>query len=86
MEQADKMLVGEAVAYACAQACIDGRNVTLSMQGKRPPGFPRGELLSVGTNGSKNYSLNPVKVLAWIHAVASVRPNAVVSGGRSPSA
>ena len=33
---------------------------------KRPAGFPRGELLSVGANGSKNYEVDPLKVLAWL--------------------
>ena len=80
METAEKMTVTEAVAYACAQACMDGRNVTISMRGKRPRGFPKGELLSIGTNGEKNYSMNPVKVLSWIHALASVRPNVELSG------
>ena len=76
METAQKMMVTEAVAYACAQACIDGRSVTLSFHGKRPMGFPRGVLLSVGTDGSKNYQMDPVRVLAWIHRIASIGPNA----------
>lgn len=33
---------------------------------KRPAGFPRGELLSVGTNGSKNYAVDPLKLLAYL--------------------
>lgn len=52
----------------CTHAIMDGqRTVTISAVGKRPDGFPRGELLSVGTNGSRNYAVCPVKVLAWVH-------------------
>ena len=57
-----------ALVISCAFAIAAGqRTVTISSIGKRPPGFPRGELLSVGTNGNKNIAVNPVKVLAWIH-------------------
>lgn len=52
----------------CALAIIAGQEtVTISSQGARPAGFPRGELLSVGSNGMRNFAVNPVKVLAWIH-------------------
>lgn len=33
---------------------------------KCPAGFPRGRLASIGTNGSKNYAVDPLKVLAWL--------------------
>jgi len=61
-------LVG--LALDCARAILEGRNtITISTTtSKRPPGFPRGELLSVGTNGSHNYAVCPLKVLAWIHS------------------
>jgi hypothetical protein len=60
----------------CALACVSGQaTVTLSTRGKRPAGFPRGELLSVGTNGAHNYACHPVKVLAWLHARTSKAPN-----------
>lgn len=53
----------------CALAVLSGmKTVTISTTGKRLAGFPRGELLSVGTNGAHNYAVCPVKVLAWIHA------------------
>ena len=60
------------IVMSCAYAIIVGQpTVTISATGKRPAGFPRGELLSVGTNGERNYAVNPVKVLAWIHAKTS---------------
>lgn len=58
-----------ALVMRCALAIIAGqRTVTISATGKRPEGFPRGELLSVGTNGAQNYAVCPVKALAWVHA------------------
>ena len=58
------------LAFDCARAVLEGRDtITVSKNGpKRVPGFPRGELLSVGTNGAHNYAVCPVKVLAWIHS------------------
>jgi hypothetical protein len=41
------------------------------LRGKRPPGFPRSELLSVGADGSRNYACHPVKALAWLHRLTS---------------
>lgn len=65
------------IAATCVFACLDGRaTVTISTRGKRPLGFPRGELLSVGTDGSNNYAFHPVKVLAWLHARTSKTLNA----------
>ena len=56
------------IVMSCAYAIISGSpTVTISTTGKRPAGFPLGELLSVGTNGARNYAVNPVKVLAWVH-------------------
>ena len=58
------------LAFDCARAVLEGRDtITVSKNGpKRVPGFPRGELLSVGTNGAHNYAVCPIKVLAWIHS------------------
>ena len=57
------------LAMTCAMACVTGEStVTISAKGKRPTDFPRGELLSVGADGSHNYACHPVKVLAWVHA------------------
>ena len=60
------------LAMTCALACATGQaTVTITSRGVRPAGFPRGELLSVGTDGSKNYAYHPVKVLAWLHALTT---------------
>ena len=58
------------LAFDCARAVLEGRDtITVSRNGpKRVPGFPRGELLSVGSDGSHNYAVCPLKVLAWIHS------------------
>jgi hypothetical protein len=61
-----------ALVMQCAFAVLAGQpTVTISSTGKRPAGFPRGELLSVGTNGAHNYAVHPVKMLAWLHARTS---------------
>ena len=65
-----------ALVMRCAFAVMAGqRTVTISTTGKRPVGFPRGELLSIGTNGAHNYAVHPVKALAWMHARTSKPPN-----------
>lgn len=62
------------LAMTCALACISGQqSITISSTGLKPPGFPRGELISVGTNGAKNYAVHPVKVLSWLHKRASAQ-------------
>ena len=59
------------LAMSCALACLTGSpTVTVCARGKRLAGFPRGELLSVGADGSRNYAVDPVKVLAWIRTNA----------------
>lgn len=56
------------IAMMCMMAVIEGRpTVSISATGKKLTGFPRGELLSVGTNGARNIAVDPVKVMAWIH-------------------
>jgi hypothetical protein len=59
----------QVLVFDCARAILEGQErVTVSWdRGARPPGFPTGELLSVGTNGSRNHSVSPVRVLDWIH-------------------
>ena len=54
--------------FDAAKCILHGCNLTLTLPiGQQwPPGFPRGELLSVGTNGSANRSYDPLKVLAWV--------------------
>ena len=68
-------------AMACTYAILAGQaTVTLSLAGKPPAGFPRGELLSVGANGSRNMALEPLRVLAWVQrtvkqtAAAKLKP------------
>ena len=72
----DKVLVD--IAMTCALACVTGQpTVTLACKGKRPPGFPRGELLSVGTDGSHNIAVDPLKALAWVRRMAGARLSTV---------
>jgi len=60
----------------CAFAVIAGqKTITISSTGKRPVGFPRGELLSVGTNGAHNYAVCPIKAMAWVHSLTSRSKN-----------
>jgi hypothetical protein len=61
------MNVPELVA-SCAGAVLAGTTVTLSLpKGEKwPPGFPRGELLSVNAEGLRNVAFDPVRVLAWV--------------------
>lgn len=55
------------LAQACVWACMTGnKTITVTLKAKRAKGFPRGELLSVGTDGSHNYAMDPVRLLAWI--------------------
>lgn len=55
------------LVMTCAYAVLAGQQtVTISATGKKPKGFPRGELLSVGSNGVRNYAHDPIKVLAWV--------------------
>lgn len=75
MENQEAKLLAD-LAMTCALACVSGQaTVTISTRGKLPAGFPRGELLSVGTDGAHNYACNPVKVLAWLHSRISKTPN-----------
>lgn len=59
----------ELMVFDCARAILEGQElITVSWApGARPQGFPLGELLSVGSSGSRNYSVGPVRVLEWIH-------------------
>ncbi len=66
-----------ALVMRCAFAVLAGKStVTISTAKKPPANFPRGELLSVGTNGSHNYAVCPIKALAWVHALTSKARNA----------
>ena len=71
------------IAMSCALACMNGApTVTITARGKRPAGFPRCELLSIGSDGSHNYACHPVKVLAWIHGLASMEAVSTPSASR----
>lgn len=64
-EEHKEQLAG--LAFDCVRAVLEGRDtITVSKNGPTP-GFPRGELLSVGADGSHNYAVCPLKMLAWIH-------------------
>lgn len=71
-EDADQAKHIADLAMHCAMCCLKGRDrVTVSLSaGPRPAGFPRGELLSIGSNGARNYSVDPLKVLAWMQKTA----------------
>ena len=58
----------QTLCFSCTQALMAGQNITLSLPKgyKWPHKFPRGELLSVGTNGARNVSFDPLRVLAWV--------------------
>jgi hypothetical protein len=59
----------EQIEAACIAAHLARqRSITISIPAgqKRPAGFPRGELISQGTNGSRNYSVDPLKLLGWL--------------------
>ena len=73
------------LCLACTQALMAGQNITLSLQKgySWPPRFPRGKLLSVGTNGARNVSIDPLRVLAWVQqstkAMQAIRKDFVPS-------
>ena len=73
MNTNETSIVGACVGASLAhgEARFYSANGLKARCGKRLTGFPRGELLSLGTNGASNYAVNPVKVLAWIHAKTS---------------
>lgn len=61
------------IAVGAFEAVLSGTQLTLSVPHgqKLPAGFPRaGELLSVGSEGNRNLSFDPTKVLAWVHRCA----------------
>lgn len=60
----------EELAAVAAQALSGGTWMTLVRPrgAKMPKQFPRGELLCENHDGSRVYSHDPAKVLAWMHA------------------
>lgn len=54
------------ISFFAVECLLAGCTVSLTLsKGEKPKGFPRGELLSVGSDGSRNYAFDPLKVLAW---------------------
>ena len=46
---------------------------------KMPPKFPRGELLCENHDGTKCYSYDPLRVLAWLSAMGLVKVTATTA-------
>jgi hypothetical protein len=57
------------LVFECARTILEGQDaIVISIRdGRRVPGFPKGELMSVNQDGVHNYAVCPVKVLTWIH-------------------
>lgn len=68
----------EAMAADAAGALAAGTRMTLVRRRgvKMPPKFPRGELLCENFDGTKCYSYDPLKVLAWLSAMGLVQVTA----------
>ena len=63
----------EELASAATRAILAGTDITLHLPAGEtwPPGWPRGELLSVN-GGGKNFSFDPLKVLAFMQRLAKL--------------
>lgn len=63
------------MAKEAADALQAGQRMTLvrSSQTKMPPNFPRGELLCENHDGTRCYSYDPLRVLAWMAASGLVK-------------
>lgn len=59
--------------HAQAVLAAGGRGMTLTLPPgwKRPPGFPRGELLSVNAKGERNVRVLAHRMLEWLAGVAA---------------
>ena len=68
----------EAMAAEAVNAINASQRMTLVRQKgmKMPPKFPRGELLCENHNGSRCYSYDPIRVLAWLAANGLVKVEA----------
>lgn len=73
------------MAKEAAEALQAGTRLTLVRPKgmKMPPKFPRGELLCENHNGSRAYSYDPLRVLAWLAASGLVRVQATSGEGQS---
>lgn len=60
----------EQIAAEAIAAIAAGTRMTLVKRKamKAPPRFPRGELLCENGDGSRCYSYDPVRVLAWLRS------------------
>ena len=56
----------ETLCLAAMDRCQDAVTLTLPSSFKRPPGFPRGSLLSVNAAGEKNFTFDPWRLLLWV--------------------
>jgi hypothetical protein len=62
------MTLDELYERALMFSKMPGDSMTLILPTKRPKGFPRGELLCVGHEGDKVYTVSPRKILKWLKA------------------
>lgn len=71
----------EAMAADAAGALAAGTRMTLVRRCgvKMPPKFPRGELLCENHDGTKCYSYDPLRVLAWLSAMGLVKVTATTA-------
>ena len=71
----------EVMAADAAAALAAGTNMTLVRRRgvKMPPKFPRGELLCENFDGTRCYSYDPLKVLAWLSAMGLVSVAATIA-------
>lgn len=60
----------ETMAKEAAEAAQASQRMTMVLPKgfKRPPKFPRGELLCENHDGNRVYSFDPIRVLAWLAA------------------
>jgi hypothetical protein len=74
------------MAAAALEALNAGRRVTMVRPSgmKMPPKFPRGELLCENHDGSRAYSHDPLRVLAWLVANGLVQVEAARGEGGTP--
>ena len=68
----------ETMATDAAEAMAAGTRMTLVLGrgANMPPKFPRGELLCENFDGTRCYSYDPLKVLAWLSATGLVKVEA----------
>lgn len=66
------MTIDELRVHACAVIAAGGRGMTLTVPPgwKRPPGFPRCELLSVNAQGERNVRVLAHRVIEWLARAA----------------